>query len=470
MIHIDIDKDGDVTLTRQIYTAISKHILEGVLKKHDKLPSSRSLALHLGVSRNVIMEAYDQLLAEGYIISKGGSGTFVADGAFLENYKVRLPNVTDHLTGLRHEPNHRIIDFRPGVPDLSLFPIAKWGQLYKSTCEDLTSSVLDYYGPQGCYALRYELSRYLQRSRGVVCSPDQILITTGAAQAFTITSRALLNKSKYAILEDPINKDIMEIIQRTGAKIYSIPVDNQGIVTENLPDIDASFIFTTPSHQFPLGGILSIKRRIQLIHYAEKHAGYIIEDDYDSEYRYVGSPIRSMQSLNPDRVIYVGSFSKKLYPALRIGFMVLPEALVEELSRAKHLEDIHSPILEQITLAQFIKKGLLDKHINISRKVYMNKRKLLEKELSKAFGNDIEILGNSTGIHLIIKFKKYRFPNAQFHRFEKYGLRVHSIDDHTTNKGLHDDKLMLGYGNLSHEEIKQGIYRLQQACANLFKI
>jgi len=468
MIYIEIDRKKNIPLVRQVYSQLSKKILSGVLESGEKLPSSRALSEHLEVSRNVILEAYDQLFAEGYITAREGSGTYVSDGTYLENYSVKKLSPKKPIVGLRHEPNENIVDFRTGVPDLSLFPIKKWGSLYKRVCEDISSYNLDYYEPRGCYELRYELSQYLNRSRGVVSSPEQIFITTGAAQAFTLTSRILLGKDKHVIVEDPINNDILKIIRNTGAIVHAIPVDEQGIVTNKLPsDIRASYIFTTPSHQFPTGGILSIKRRIELIHFAEKSEGYVVEDDYDSEYRFAGSPISSLQSLSPERVIYVGTFSKTLYPALRIGYIVLPKELEKRFSKAKHLEDLHSPVLEQITLAKFISEGLLSRHINVSRKAYSEKRNHLEGELIRVFGSGVKIKGNLTGIHLIAKFGEYRFDPSIFDRFLDFGIRLYPIDIHAINKGLYENTLMLGYGNLSKQQISLGVERLYKAVNEL---
>ena len=469
MLHIDIDKTKNVTLYRQVYSAIRTQILEGRLKQSFKLPSTRQLAQSLGISRNVVIESYEQLTAEGFTKSVRGSGTFVSDGAFLEGYKQKELSPEKSIIGLRYEPDDDIIDFRTGVPNLGLFPIKQWGRIYKDVCEKMDADDLDYYEPRGSYKLRYELSKYLFRSRGVVCDADQIFITTGAAQAFTLTSRMLLAESSHVVVEDPINNDILKIIKTTGAHIHSIPVDGQGIVTKALPeDAEARLIFTTPSHQYPTGGILSAKRRVELIKYADKYGGYIVEDDYDSEYRFSGSPISSLQSLCSKRVIYVGTFSKKLFPALRIGYIVLPKELEKHFGQTKHLEDLHSPVLEQLTLAEFIKNGMLDRHISTSRKFYANKRQLLEHELTKAFGENVSFRGNSTGIHLLAIFHGFSFTQGMFEKFPGFGFNIHSIEEHTIKKGKYNDCLMLGYGNLSDEQIIIGVSRVKKAFGQLF--
>ncbi len=471
MLHIDIDKEKNVALYRQVYSAIRTQILEGRLKQSFKLPSTRQLAQSLGISRNAVIEAYEQLIAEGFIESVKGSGTFISGGAFLEGYKQKELSPEKSIIGLRYEPDDDIIDFRTGVPNLGLFPIKQWGKIYKDVCDKINAYDLDYYEPRGSYKLRYELSKYLFRSRGVVCDADQIFITTGAAQAFTLTSRMLLDESSHVVIEDPINNDILKIIIATGARIHSIPVDEQGIVTKALPEnVDALLIFTTPSHQYPTGGILSAKRRVELIKYAGKCGGYIVEDDYDSEYRFSGSPISSLQSLCSERVIYVGTFSKKLFPALRIGYIVLPKDLEKLFGQTKHLEDLHSPVLEQLTLAEFVKSGMLDRHISTSRKFYANKRQLLEQELTKVFGENVSFHGNSTGIHLLAIFHGFSFTQDMFEKFPGFGFNIHSIEEHTIKKGEYNNSLMLGYGNLSDEQIVLGVSRMKKAFIKLFPL
>ena len=308
MLYIKLDRSRKTSLTQQLYTGIIEKILNGALSAGEKLPSSRSLSRSLGVSRNVVLEAYDQLTAEGFIESAHGSGTYVADGTQMNGYRIGQVPQKKPLTGLLYEPDSAVIDFRTGVPDLSLFPVTKWGGLYRSVCESLDPITLDYYQALGCYELRYALARSLNKTRGVVCDADHILITTGAAQAFALTARVLTPK-EHVIVEDPINNDILKIIKASGADVHPVIVDDQGIRADLLPDLNTvKYIFTTPSHHFPTGGILSAQRRIALIQYAESHGGYVVEDDYDSEYRFTGAPIHSLQSLNPDRVIYVGTF------------------------------------------------------------------------------------------------------------------------------------------------------------------
>ncbi len=462
-MYIQIERNSKIPLIRQIYFAVRQDILNGKLEKNTKLPSSRVLAKSLGVSRNVVLEAYEQLFCEGYIITREGSGTYVSENASLEGYHACSVFEKESILGLRHEINEEVIDFRTGVPDLSIFPIKKWGNLYNKVCSQIPALNLDYYEPRGCYELRYELVKYLLRARGVVCSPAQVFITTGAAQAFTLASAVLLGKNKHVVVEDPINKDIYKMLAVTKAAVHPVPADLYGIDTDELPKgLQPKLVFTTPSHQFPLGGILPINRRIALINYAKEANGYIIEDDYDSEFRFEGSPVTSFQSIAPERVIYIGTFSKILCPAFRIGYIILPSGLIDRFSHVKHLQDLHSPVLEQLALARFIKDGMLDRHINLSRKVYRAKNNLLKKCLKEAFNNRIKILGCSTGIHLVVAFTDIVFNHEIQKKLKNAGVNVPPVSQHTIKKGMHEDKIMLGYGNLSSEQIIEGVRRMSK--------
>jgi len=462
-MHIPINRLSEKTLTKQVYDAMKTNILTGVLFPSEKLPSTRRLAAELHISRNIIVEVYEQLLVEGYIESTRGSGTYVANDLFLENYKHSSAITKENILGLRHEPDKDMIDFRTGVPDLSLFPKEKWGMLYKQCCEDLPSLQLDYHEPRGCYALRYELAHYLRRTRGVSCQPNQLLITTGAAQAFNLLTKYFSGINKDVLVEDPLSRGIIDILKQANMCIHPIAVDECGMNTTLLPpEINPSLIFTTPSHQFPTGSLLPIKRRIDLVHYARQKCAYIVEDDYDSEFRFEGAPVESMQSLDPDRVIYVGTFSKILCPALRLGYIILPDSLVDALRDIKYTEDIHSPVLEQLTLARFIKMGYLDTHIRKSKKVYHQKSQYVTLTLKSKFKEKVQIIGATTGIHLVAEFKETSFDAAVVAKLASHGLKLSTVESHALSKGKHTHQILIGYGNLTDAEITKGIALLHK--------
>ena len=457
-MHITIDRTSNTTLTKQVYQGIKANILTGILSPNAKLPSSRQLSEELHLSRNVILEAYEQLLTEGYIEASRGSGTYVANDLLLTNYQHTKPLIKENVIGLRYEPLKGVIDFRTGVPNLSLFPKEKWGLLYKQTCEDLASFHLDYHEPRGCYELRYSLANYLRRVRGTCCAPHQIIITTGAAQAFSLLSKCFSSVNKNVIVEDPLSKGIVDILKQADMCVHPIAVDDLGMNTALLPQaLNPSLIFTTPSHQFPTGSLLPIKRRIELIHYARLKSSYIVEDDYDSEFRFEGSPIESMQSLDPERVIYVGTFSKILCPALRLGYIILPPFLVDIVRNLKYTEDIHSPVLEQLTLAKFINIGALDTHIRKSKKFYQQKSQWVIQTLLSKFKENVTVMGHNAGIHLIAEFNEIIFDDVLLTKLESNGLRVTSVEKHALVKGKHTHQIMIGYGNLTDSEITKGI-------------
>ncbi len=405
------------------------------------------------------------MLAEGYLIARRGSGTYVAEGTYLEQHK-QIP----HFSTLKEHSKDSVdsIDFRSGIPALDLFPRKTWLKLAHIVWNDINSSTFGYDVPEGRPELRVILVRYLQKTRGVFCDPEQIVITSGAVQALTLVSKLILSPGDDVLMEDPITNDIQTIFKNTGASICPVPVDNHGIMTSMLPvNKSPKLIFTTPSHQFPLGGTLSIQRRIQLVQYARNKKCYLVEDDYDSEFRYESMPISSLQGLEPERVIYVGSFSKILSPALRIGYLVLPPCLIEKCRRLKWLTDLHNPSLDQLVLAQFISEGYLERHIRKMKKIYKYRRDVLIHELKSTFANEINIFGYSTGLHLIVEFKQLLRVKELVEEAGKLGVKVYPVEAHFIEKGTYSNQLIIGYGHLAKEEIKKGVSRLHTALFRL---
>lgn len=473
MLWIEIDQFSTLSITQQIFVKIRDKILLGELQEGERLPSSRELAETLGVSRGIILEVYDQLMAEGYLKSKKGAGTFVESGILLKDFPL-LKGFNEEKpcdpTVKANKPNEdNYIDFRSGIPALNMFPRHQWARIAKEVYENMDESLLGYHFPEGSEELRSTLSKYLYRTRGIKCHSNQIVITSGATQALTILAKLLLDSEKEVMIEDPVTKEIREIFMERGAAIIPIPVDDDGMKTECLtPDRKPSFVFVTPSHQFPLGGTLPIQRRIQLINFAIQTNCYIVEDDYDSEFRYTGPPISSIQGLQPDRVIYIGTFSKILSPGLRIGYLILPEILVEKVKTLKRYIDYHSPTTEQVILARFIQEGYLEKHITKMRKVYKNNREIFIHCLKEEFGDRIKVTGFSTGLHLIAQFENITFSNDVLTCIKKNKVKVYPVEDHAFVKGHHNDKLIFGYGYLKPSEMQEGIKRLKKGLASAF--
>lgn len=460
MLWIPIDRSLDVPLKRQVYEYIRKLILHGELKAGERLPATRECASLLGISRNVVIEAFEQLLAEGYIVGQQGSGTYVAEGACLE--PIQEEQTTTLSISEEGKEEKDVIDFRSGIPALDMFPKKDWGRLAKEVCIEAPNTTFGYDHPEGRLELRKILSQYLRRTRGVKCHADQIVITSGATQAFSLITKLLLYQDDEVVIEDPITNEIQTIFTSTGASLIPIPVDDYGMRTDLLSSSqNVKFVFVTPSHQFPLGSILPIQRRIQLIQFARANECYIVEDDYDSEFRYAGEPISSLQGLDSERVIYVGTFSKNLSPALRMGYLVLPQALIEHCRSLKWFHDLHTPSLNQMLLARFIEDGLLERHIRKMRKIYMKRREVLRRALNHKFGQSVKVLGDSTGLHLIAEFKGIEFTEDLIERLYQSNAKVYPVEHHTIHKGRHVNKVILGYGNLKAEEIEEGVCRLQ---------
>jgi GntR family transcriptional regulator/MocR family aminotransferase len=459
---LSINKTSDTSLTKQVYQQIRCRILHGEIQSGEKLPATRDLANQINISRNVIIEAYDLLIAEGFLESIPGSGTYVAEGVFLEGGQIE-PKVTVGNTK-NPETQPEKINFRSGIPDLHLLPRKKWSQLQQAICLDSPVDIFGYDCPEGRIELRSNLCRYLKKSRGVYCEPDQIIITCGAVQALSIITKALLTSDSSYIIEDPIHCEIRRLFEVHTHHIHPVPVDDSGIRTSDLPqDLNPSLIMLTPSHQYPLGVVLPVQRRIELIQYARIKGCYIIEDDYDSEFRYQGPPINSLQGLDPNRVIYIGSFSKILFPALRLGYMILPPDLVKSCRELKHLQDNHAPILAQLTLARFIEEGYLERHIAKMKKAYRTKRDLLMTHLKGAFPDSLKISGESTGLHLIAEFKGISFNEEVLANLKQTGIIVYPVSEHALKKKNHTHQLILGYSHLSHTEIMIGVAHLKAA-------
>ncbi len=463
MFWIPIERSSIKPLIRQMYEHIRAQILCGALQEGTQLPSTRELAANLHISRNVVLEAYDQLLAEGYVESRAGSGTYVADGIHFEKGQSE-PDVSPALSVASLRTEDQYIDFRSGLPALDLFPRRQWSQLAQHVYATAESAIFGYDNPEGRPELRTALARYLQRTRGVSCQPAHILILSGASQAFSLLNRLLLSPNDEMVMEDPVNYEVQLILSSSGAQLFPVPVDEHGMQTDLLPlNRRPRCIFVTPSHQFPQGGILPIQRRLQLLQFARTVDGYVVEDDYDSEFRYVGSPISSLQGLCPERVIYIGTFSKILSPALRLGYLVLPTELVERARSIKRLLDLHSPSLEQLILAQFIEAGYLERHIVRMKRVYQKRRDVLITRLRQHFSDQVEIVGDATGLHLVARFPQVTFTPEIIAAIERAEVQVYPVERHAIVKDRHLHDIILGYGHLSPAQIEQGIERIKLA-------
>lgn len=458
MLLFSVNREGKKTLMQQVYEQIRESILKQEFKAGERIPSSRELATNIGVSRNVVLEAYDQLIIEGYLEVRPQSGTYVSEGTSFLYHSSNVQVETEvKLKAARKALSNKDINFKAGNPAMDYFPRKLWGQLTKEVCLDSDASLFGYNHAEGLENLREVLASYLSRVRGVNCHPDQIIMTTGATQGLYLITKLLNKPGSPIIIEDPIADEMLPIFTNAGAKVRKVPVDENGLITDQLPkDESPSFTFVVPSHQFPLGGTLPIQRRIQLIEFARKNNSYIVEDDYDSEFTYEGVPVPAIQGLDPDRVIYVGTFSKILSPSLRLGYLVLPWSLVKLFREKKWFMDRHTGSIEQMVLATFIQKGYLDRHVRRMKNIYKKRRKALVQSIHKHFKN-YNILGTEAGMHLVLELEGIIFSKEFFQTLREHGLIVYPISG-----DKHRSKIVMGYGGLTEEKIEEGICKLKK--------
>ncbi len=461
MLHLNIQKEPGSPIMKQIYQQIRYKILNGEIKAGEKLSSSREMSQSLNVSRNTVMSAYEMLIAEGYLATIPGSGFFVAQGAeFPESPSRVMDYRMTAFTSMQLKDG--TIGFHSGTPALDLFPRSKWNKLASRAFNEAPVSALGYDDPQGRPELRNILASYLKKVRGIHCHPDQIIITTGAKQGLSLIAKCLLRSGSEVWVEEPFNSNVGKIFSYHTDHIVPIPVDYQGIRTELFPAGGCpALIFVTPSHQFPLGGVLPIQRRLALIRFAQASGCYIVEDDYDSEFCYRGLPISSLQELDNQRVIYIGTFSKILFPSLRLGYIILPFSLIEQCREWKRLGDHHSNSLNQLTLMRFIESGELERHIARMKKIYHQRRDILIAGLKEYFPGQVKVMGEMAGMHVVAEFSGMVFTREAMQELEKAGVNAISVEEHALIKGNHQNQIILGYAHLNPADIEKGLARLK---------
>jgi GntR family transcriptional regulator / MocR family aminotransferase len=480
---ITLDNNSSVPLHQQLYEEIRQAILNGRLLPGGRVPSTRQLAKSLGISRTTVTQTYDQLLSEGYVETVVGSGTFVCSqlpddllhstpiesAGKITRPLINLSQYGTSLIGIEDVPRIAEPDlpfnFRYGRPAFDQFPLTLWRKLLsRYCCSDL--HWLDYSRDAlGYQPLREAISQYLSRSRAVKCSPDQVLIVNGTQQALDLIMRLFIEPDDAIAIEDPGYLSARLIFQSHRAKLLPIAVDKSGLVVEDLAkhsETQIRLVYVTPSHQFPTGAILSLRRRLELLTWAQQTGGFIIEDDYDSEYRYGDKPIPALQGLDKsDSVLYIGTFSKVLFPSLRIGYLVLPKSLASLFARAKWLSDRHLPILEQRVLTDFIKEGHLERHIRKMRSLYDKRRQALVKALNFHFKEKATILGEQAGIHLMVRFQTHLSDEEIIEYAAKVGVGMMSATPQYLrphSKG----EFIFGYSELTEKQLEEGICLLAQ--------
>jgi GntR family transcriptional regulator / MocR family aminotransferase len=418
----------------------------GRLAPGTPLPSSRALARELGVSRGVVVEAYAQLAAEGYLVARQGAPTRVSEAA--------SPGPGASAAAAGERPPR--FDFRTGRPDVSLFPRTAWLASLRRALRDAPDARFDYGDPRGAPELRGALARYLGRVRGVACDPERVVVTSGMAQGMALFARALHPSGARRIgMEDPSSAPGRAQLASNGLEIVPVPVDRNGLEVERLTAVDA--VMVTPAHQFPLGVVLAPDRRAALLDWAAHSGAVVLEDDYDAEYRYDRQPVGAVQGLAPDLVAYAGSISKTLAPGLRLGWLVVPEWLLDAVTAAKASDDLGTPVVEQLALADFLERGELDRHLRRTRAVYRDRRDALVGALGRLLP-DCEIAGVAAGLHLVVRLPAGTDEQALLDAARSRGVGLSGISEHRIRPG--PPALLLGYGRLPEPTVEPAVRAL----------
>jgi GntR family transcriptional regulator/MocR family aminotransferase len=403
-LHVSFDGNGD--RTSRIYLALRRAVLDGRLAAGERVPTTRGLAGQLGVSRGTVTAAYERLAAEGFLVSRVGSGTFVSSAikAPPADRRARSGRVLPRPGWPREAapaplPAPAAYDLSVGVPDPALFPLAVWRRLVSAELRPGRLSAPTY-AVSGHPALREEVARYVGLSRSVLASADDVLLTTGAQQALDLVARVLLAPGDVVAVEDPGYPAAHRAFEASGARVRGVPVDAEGLVVDALP-ATARLVYVTPSHQFPTGVPMSLNRRTALLEWAFRHDAVVVEDDYDSEFRFEDRPLEPLQSLDRDgRVVYVGSFSKTLLPLLRVGYAIAPASLQLALREAKRVADWNGDLVTQGALAQFMAEGLLGAHVRRASRVYRERREVLLAGLRDGCGDSLAVVPSVAGLHV----------------------------------------------------------------------
>jgi GntR family transcriptional regulator/MocR family aminotransferase len=472
---IAVNNRLDAPLYRQVYDQLRSAILAGRLRPREKLPSTRELALRLELSRNTINLAYARLLSEGYLEARRGSGCFVSN--LISRSADREPaarSAAPEPVGLaaRARDLERWIyavpsrslpyDFRPGMPELGYFPATLWHRMAGRHLRRLSPELARYDSPSGYKPLRQAIVSYLRHSRAVACEAEQVVVTSGSQQALDLTARLLISPGQCVAVENPGYPAARAAFLAGGARLAPVAVDAEGIRVERIPR-DARLVYVTPSHQYPTGVLLSLSRRLALLDWARKHRALVVEDDYDSEFRYGGRPVESLQGLDRSgRVLYVGTFSKVIFPTLRLGYVVLPRWLLKPFLAMKWIADRHTSGVEQRVLAEFMEDGYFERHLRRMSRVYRERREALISSLAQEAGDLVELVPSVAGLHLAVWLSRKIHPERLKTRAAELGVGLYPLDPYYFGRKGRPG-LLFGYSGISTEEIRKGVRRLGQA-------
>lgn len=447
---LTLDRDASTPLRAQIESQLRDAVRTGRLTSGERLPSSRSLAGQLGVSRGVVQECFEQLVAEGYLVSRSGSATRVADVASREAV---APATTPTPAAPR-----MIADFASGVPDLGLAPREDWAWAVREACRSAPNTAFDYGDPSGAVRLREVLAAYVRRVRAVDTTADRIVVSAGFQQGLSIVLRALAETGRTVVaVEDPGSIGTVTAAARAAhGDCVPVPVDDLGIDVAALEATGARVAVVTPAHQWPTGVVLAAERRHELLAWARDRDAVIVEDEYDAEFRYDREPVGSMQGLAPDHVVSIGTVSKSLAPALRLGWAVLPDWLVEPVGVAKQLADRGAPTLDQLALVALMESGRYDRHLRRMRTEYAKRRDALVAALEQ-HAPHVRLTGLAAGFHAVAHLPEGADEESVVDQARERHVGLYGMSRYRSAPGEHPPQLVVGFGNTGVRAIEEGI-------------
>jgi GntR family transcriptional regulator/MocR family aminotransferase len=480
---VAIDRRSARPLYRQLYDGYREAIVNGRVRPGQRLPSTRALAAELRISRLTVLTAFEQLVAEGYFESRVGAGTIVARS--LPDELRPEPQPPAHARRSRRGP--RLLPrgsairlrapepwlggwgaFRVSQPAVEHFPVAVWSSLIARHSRNPVARLLNYGDPMGHHPFREAVATYLRTARAVRCEPENVMVVSGSQQALAITARVLLEPGDHVWMEEPGYRGARDVLSMAGARLQPVPVDHEGLEVAAGMAVcaRARAAYVTPSHQYPLGMTMSASRRLQLLDWARRTGAWVIEDDYDSEYRYESLPIAALQGLDRDgRVIYIGTFSKVLFPSLRLGYLVIPPNLVPRFVAVREAMDIFPASLPQAAMTDFINEGEFGRHLRRMRALYSERRARLVEALSEELGPALSVIGDAAGMHLAITARRRWPDHAMGLRAACRGLWVMPLSSCYLGPPIRHG-LVLGYGGTTVAEIPSAVHRLRRVIAS----
>ncbi|ULK95036.1 PLP-dependent aminotransferase family protein [Bradyrhizobium sp. I71] len=479
---INIGSEGKAGLQRQLVDQVRELISRGILKPGARLPSTREMATDLNISRRTVVLSYERMITDGLIVTRPGLGTFVCDPLPSEYIRIRdgypdaevarlsfarFKRAVDGMH-LYQEPRDRLrYDFRIGRPDPGLFPRNLWRRLTVEHLDTFTRLISDYTDPAGHPLLREAIANHLRTARGILCKPEQVVVTAGAQEGLNLVARLMEIRDKQVVVEDPCYRGAAQAFSSLGAQLVPVPIGDDGLDTDMLPKDGGCVGYVTPSHQFPLGVTMSRERRLNLVEWARHTGTLLVEDDYDSDFRHNSTPLIALQALAPECVVYLGTFSKSIGPGLRLGYAVFPHDLAKAARCLKSVMNNGHPWLEQSVTADFISSGAFEQHLSRMRTCYLERRNTVMECIGRAFPAT-SLSGFEGGMHLVWTIESdFGSASDLKSKCQQIGVGVYTLNESPTHQ-LHprldgERKILLGYPCLNPQQIQTAIGLIQHA-------